>query len=292
MRRIDLGPVDPRSRQGFIRTGDAVLHITGPGAVACVQGLFTNDIEKGPLPMLRWGAFLSPKGMIISDLWIARDASGCWLIVPEEGVEPVRSLLTRSFPPRLARVTDRSAELAVNWIRSRQSEKPTPSGMLFQPDGNAPFDSLLVAPPDATPQLIDPLPPEVADGIRLLDGWPVLGREIDDRTLVQEVRFDELGGVRYDKGCYVGQETVARLHFRGHPNRTMRILAGSGDPLTDDAVVGAEGREVGRLATLGVTGEKWFGSAKVRREVADGDRVSIGNSSATVLPLPLPEPAF
>ena len=55
-------------------------------------------------------------------------------------------------------------------------------------------------------------------------GWPALGVEIDERTLPQEVRYDEIGGVSYTKGCYTGQETVARLHFRGHTNRELRGL--------------------------------------------------------------------
>ena len=73
---------------------------------------------------------------------------------------------------------------------------------------------------------------------RLLAGWPALGAEIDERTLPQEVRYDEIGGVSYTKGCYTGQETVARLHFRGHTNRELRGLRWSGpEPLDGRAIV-------------------------------------------------------
>ena len=61
---------------------------------------------------------------------------------------------------------------------------------------------------------------------RLIEGWPTLGVEIDERTLPQEVRYSEIGGVSYTKGCYTGQETVARLHFRGHTNRELRGCGG------------------------------------------------------------------
>src|SRR5262249_24994082 len=67
-------------------------------------------------------------------------------------------------------------------------------------------------------------------GERLLGGWPTLGVEIDEKTLPQEVRYDEIGGVSYTKGCYTGQETVARLHFRGHTNRELRGLRWKGTP--------------------------------------------------------------
>ena len=70
---------------------------------------------------------------------------------------------------------------------------------------------------------------EDREAARILAGWPRLGAEIEERTLPQEVRYDEIGGVSYTKGCYTGQETVARLHFRGHTNRELRGLAGRRD---------------------------------------------------------------
>src|SRR6185369_13808882 len=82
---------------------------------------------------------------------------------------------------------------------------------------------------------------------RVLAGWPRLGREIDERTLPQEVRYDEIGGVSYTKGCYVGQETVARLHFRGHTNRELRGLAWNGaEPLDGTAVIWRD-KEIGTV---------------------------------------------
>src|SRR5258708_9948328 len=61
--------------------------------------------------------------------------------------------------------------------------------------------------------------PAVLELGRILAGWPRLGAEIDQKTLPQEVRYDDINGVSYTKGCYTGQETVSRLHFRGHTNR-------------------------------------------------------------------------
>lgn len=277
---------DPRLLAGIIDRPDAVLHVTGPGAVACVQGLFTNDIDQGTLPLLRWGAFLTPKGMIVSDLWVLRDDGGCWLIVPSSGLEAVLALLARSFPPRLARVTDRSDEFRTRWARNPAAETAA-TGRAVRPDGPAPFHLLLLEPRTEAGDPPESLPPDTADQIMLLEGWPVLGREIDDRTLVQEVRFDELGGVRYDKGCYVGQETVARLHFRGHPNRTLRAVTGTGASPEDEIIRNAEGREVGRIAILGIGDGRWVASARIRREVADGDTVTAGGASGTVRGFPV-----
>src|SRR5205814_4658305 len=59
---------------------------------------------------------------------------------------------------------------------------------------------------------------------RIESGRPRWGEDIDDSTLPQEANFDELGAISYTKGCYIGQETVARVHFRGHVNRFLRKL--------------------------------------------------------------------
>ena len=92
---------------------------------------------------------------------------------------------------------------------------------------------------------------------RILAGWPALGAEIDERTLPQEVRYDEIGGVSYTKGCYTGQETVARLHFRGHPNRELRGLWWRSDePERSTAAVARCCRASGRSGRCGA-GSSW-----------------------------------
>ena len=109
----------------------------------------------------------------------------------------------------------------------------------------------------------------------------------------QEVRFDELGGVKYDKGCYTGQETVARLHFRGHANRVLRgICWAPGDRPTDTAVSDGE-KIVGTLRTIAQVGDRSVALATVRRDVNPGDIVRAGESEGVVVepPFDLGEPA-
>jgi folate-binding protein YgfZ len=59
---------------------------------------------------------------------------------------------------------------------------------------------------------------------RIESGRPEWGTDMDESTLPQEANFDELGAISYTKGCYIGQETVARVHFRGHVNRFLRRM--------------------------------------------------------------------
>ncbi|MDF1504476.1 hypothetical protein [Roseisolibacter sp. H3M3-2] len=109
---------------------------------------------------------------------------------------------------------------------------------------------------------------------RVEAGYPEWGLDVDDGTLPQEANLDELRAISYTKGCYTGQEVVARIHFRGHVNRHLRGLAYPADEgvvprgaqLTDE-----EGKVVGDVRSS-VLSPRLGGVAlgMVRREVAPG----------------------
>ena len=128
---------------------------------------------------------------------------------------------------------------------------------------------------------------------RVEAGRPEWGIDIDDGTIPQEANFDEFHAISYTKGCYVGQETVARVHFRGHVNRHLRglRLATPDLPPARTPITDAGGKPVGdaRSAVLSPRiGPIAIGM--VRREIAFGDTVAArwdgGESDATVVALP------
>lgn len=314
---MSLPTLDPtrlhRLQEGAlaVRSQPAVLEVTGPGALACLQGLLTNDLERPGDGSLVYGALLTPKGAIVVDLWVLRTPGHLLLLAEPEARQPALELLRRSLPPRLATVTDRTGDLRVAWLYGlAQEEALSQARLVFPEEGRvvetgalllgrapaaAPFRGLLVGP---EPELVAVLEAtalpegnaEDQEAARILAGWPRLGAEIQERTLVQEVRFDEIGGVSYTKGCYTGQETVARLHFRGHVNRELRGLAWDGLPtLTDRIVVEEGGGEVGRIRSLLAVPGWLLGLALLRREIEPGSRVIAGGREATVVSLPFDE---
>jgi tRNA-modifying protein YgfZ len=125
----------------------------------------------------------------------------------------------------------------------------------------------------------------VAECLRVERGRPRYGLDLDDSVIPQEAGLNARA-VSFTKGCYVGQETVARLHYRGKPNRHLRGLrlsapANTGDQLTFD------GRPVGRVGSVALSPR--FGPialAIVRREAAPGSRVAVGAGSADIGELP------
>lgn len=309
--RVELAPAELGRLDGAVagRREAAIFRVTGVGAVACLQGIFCNDLEKPGAGSLAYGAFLTAKGMIVADAWVLRGADALTVVLPAAAREPMTELFRRTLPPRLARATDESDAWQSAWLGGRSGRAaldrwlgaaaPAP-GRLAEPGGGllvgaaeAPFTALLAGPAAAVEAALRALEaagasaarPTELEALRILAGWPALGAEIDGKTLPQEVRFDEHGGVSYAKGCYVGQETVARLHFRGHPNRVLRGLAWEGAPPAGDDLT-RDGKPVGRLRSLLVLPGRSLGLAPVRREVAEGELVESGGATARVVGLP------
>lgn len=139
------------------------------------------------------------------------------------------------------------------------------------------------------------------DVARIEAGRPEWGIDIDEATIPQEGNFDELHAISYTKGCYTGQEVVARVHFRGHVNRHLRGLAHppDGGALTSGArLLDETGRDVGDVRSAAIS-PRLGGIAigMVRREIAPGATLVARPAAATdhgadrlvtVGPLPFP----
>jgi folate-binding protein YgfZ len=114
----------------------------------------------------------------------------------------------------------------------------------------------------------------VADILAVESGIPRWGIEMDAETLPQEANLDALGAISFDKGCYTGQEVVARIHFRGHVNRHLRRLSAEAPLVAGATLTDMEGKEVGQIRTAVVSPAHGpLALAMVRREVAPGGEV-------------------
>jgi len=290
----------------------SVIEVTGSGAVECMQGLVTIDLRAHSSTPFQYGALLTSKGMIGCDMWVAVNGTSLTLYPDASGTHKLLPVLSRSLPPRLAKVINRSDERRILRLvgpgasgSARQVGFPVPpeGSALYEanrtfarPSGTAPFSLQIDC---ATTELdailsrlsaaeVSVLSQDVLELARILGGWPRLGAEITDNTLPQEVRYDELGGISYTKGCYLGQETVARLHYRGHTNKRMLGLKVESAPHATDRTVKREERVVGRLTSAAWFGPEhgYLGLGIIRSEVGPGERVSAGNVPMQTSTLP------
>ena len=117
---------------------------------------------------------------------------------------------------------------------------------------------------------------EALESIRVSNGVPRWGYEMDTKTFPQEAGIDSWA-VHYDKGCYVGQEAMAKIHFRGKVNRRLAKLAGSSFSMGDEVI--AEGAKVG-VVTSAADDEAL---ALVKYTIEPGSDVTVGEHTAKVV---------
>ena len=122
--------------------------------------------------------------------------------------------------------------------------------------------------------------PEELELLRIQAGTPAWGKEIDDRVLPAEAGLTERA-VSFTKGCYPGQEPIARLHYRGHANRGLRVLTLAELPASD-AELSYEGKTVGRITSAAPNGDGAVALAYVRREVPEDAELTVGAHAATL----------
>lgn len=130
-----------------------------------------------------------------------------------------------------------------------------------------------------------PVPEAVAEVVRVEVGRPRYGVDLDETTIPQEADLNERA-VSFTKGCYVGQETVARLFYKGKPNRHLRGLRLSA-PVASATELTLDGKRVGAVGSVVVSPAHGpIALALVRREAEPGTTVSVGEATAEVIALP------
>ena len=301
----------------------ARFRLTGGGRVTCLQGLVTCDVAQPGDGSHVFGALLTAKGMIVAPLWITRLADAILVEAPAVAAPAVAATFERSLPPRLCKCEDVSSVFATvglygpaatGCLAAALDGEPPAAGRAaeLRRDGASAVVARVAARGVDGFDCVVPAgdaeafaarlgragavaaSPALLEERRILAGFPRLGAEIDEKTLPQEVRLDELGGVSFTKGCYLGQETVARIHFRGHANRYLAGLGLGGEPAALPADVSHGGQIAGRLtsACWWPAQDTWAGLAVLRRSVAPGSVVDLGGASeATVTELPWERPS-
>lgn len=290
--------------------------VSGSGVVECLQGLLTNDVGAAGTNGFVYGAVLTPKGMIVCDLYVARHGDTTHLFAPAHGREALFDLFKRSLPPRLARTEDVSDAVTVLRLAGPRSHDVARRAgvtipergqtavtklagvtcLVARPSVDMPFALQLSTDTERGQVVTDALagagaaagPAEALELARVLAGFPRLGAEIDHKTLPQEVRYEDIDGVSFTKGCYTGQETVARVHFRGHTNRWLAGLQWEDTPDFSRGDVTAERKPVGRV-TSAVHLDRlnvFIGLAVVRREIRPGHVLTASGAPATAVALP------
>lgn len=298
-----------REECGLLVRERAGIAVVGADGSEYLQGQLTNDIESIAVGEGLYAALLDRKGHMQTDMRVLRPATEEILLDFEPGAREaaVRHLTMYSIG-REVQIVDSTEERAiVSLIGPRAAElaatPPLPefanemasvAGIpvlavgtrdgidLFLPSGER--DRLVAALTDAGAVEVSP---EAVEIVRVEAGVPRFGAEMDTATMPAEAGIVE-DAVSFTKGCYIGQETVARLHYKGKPNRHLRglRLSGAAEP---GAALRLGEKQVGTLGGSVVSPALGpIGLAIVRREAEPGTELAVGEDGVTAEVVALP----
>jgi tRNA-modifying protein YgfZ len=303
------------------------MRFHGAAAKDALNGILTCDIAPLTNGQGAYGVALTNKGKVICDVTVFAMDESFLVEVPAPVWPAWKDLVAKYINPRISKRTDETLLTCAFGVFG-----PRASSVIAKLTGvettvldELPMYSHITAMAGDTTLSIARIPDlgvdgfrlmavrdafetlrdaAVADGARLVGsaavdaarieaGRPAWGVDMDDSTLPQEANLESLGAISYTKGCYTGQEVVARLHFRGHVNKRLLglRLEGAAVPEPGTSLIAAEGKESGEVKSAVISPR--FGPialAMVRRELNPGDAVTVRvdglDAQATVTPLP------
>jgi folate-binding protein YgfZ len=290
------------------RPGRRILTIRGTEAREYLQGQLTNDLEATSPGQGRYSALLDRKGRMQGDMRVLHTVDGFLIDTePAAGDAVLRHLSTYKIG-RDVTIDDLTPQRALLSVIGPAASEIALGGPLGPEHAHreAEIDGLgclAVATDTGIDLLVDvaeaasardalvraggePVSEDAAEILRVESGRPRFGREMTTATIPEEAGINERA-ISFTKGCYIGQETVARLHYKGKPNRRLRGLRLSAPAAGGEAITLSE-RQLGHVGTAVLSPARGpIALAIVRREAGPGASVLVGDGiEAEVVELP------
>jgi folate-binding protein YgfZ len=287
-----------------------LVKLTGPDRVSWLQGMITNDVEKLARGRGCFAAHLTPQGKIVAQMRVLKDAEALWLSLEHAAIPKLMAAFDKLLIMEDVQVADVSSEYSIlglfgphaaralaSWggqplsLESLYSHQTIDRSRIMVSQlgyeiwtPRAEVDSVLRFFADHGVTAIDH---GTWDVLRTEAGIPVYGVDVDETTMMPELGES---GISYEKGCYIGQEVVAKVKYIGHINRRLVGLRISGRELPDmKSPIRKGGREVGYITTSlfspGLNQPIALGFVS-RSAYAAGTDVEIGTGTATIVDLP------
>jgi folate-binding protein YgfZ len=273
----------------------SVIAVSGPDRAEFLQGLISNDTAKVGPGQAIWAALLTPQGRFLNDMFVVDDGNGTFLLETERERAPALAKKLKMYTLRSkVAVEDRSAAMDVAALFGTDAAKALPiAGATAFADPRLPELGVRVLAPAGTMSSAIGLPESPLaqyDALRLRLGVPDGSRDLTvEKALLLESGFDELHGVDWQKGCYMGQELTARTKYRGLIKRRLFPVKVEGALPAPGTPVERDGREVGEIRS-GV------GDRAIAMLQLEAARAPLSSGGATIIAeipdwMRLPEPA-
>jgi len=277
------------------------LLLTGEEAAEFLQGQLTNDVEALEPGEGCYALLLSHKGKIRADARVLRGPDWLRLDTEAAGLATMSRTVKMYSIGRDVRLADETADRALLSLLGPGARDALDAAPGQREHSWVEGEHGLYVATDLGVDVLCPAAdaqgvrealgvPEVSEAtaecVRIESGRPRHGRELTEDTIPQEAGINDRA-VSFEKGCYVGQETVARLFYKGRPNRHLRGLRLSAPAEPGDAIE-RDGRPLGQIGSTCVSPASGpIALALVRREAGPGDAVTVGGAPAEILSLPI-----
>jgi folate-binding protein YgfZ len=284
------------------RSTRAKVLVTGGEAADFLQGQVTNDLEALAPSSGCYAAILDHKGKLRADLRVLRTGEGFWIDAEEVARRVVLHTLETYSLGRDVRWEDLSERRAILSLVGPRARDRLDAQVPEEEHAHVAGEHGLYVATDLGVDVIcdagevaavrdalgvEEVSEQAAECLRIESGRPRLGLDMGADTIPQEAGLNERA-VSFTKGCYVGQETVARLHYKGKPNRHLRGVRLSAPASTGDAIMLGD-KQVGAVGSACVSPRLGpIALALVRREAAPGDSVRVGADGAAAEVVELP----
>ncbi|HET9132216.1 MAG TPA: glycine cleavage T C-terminal barrel domain-containing protein [Terriglobia bacterium] len=252
-----------------------LIRLAGPDRISWLQGMVTNDVEKLLPGQGAYAAHLNAQGKIVAQMTVLVDADVVWLSLEASNVQKLSGILDRMIVMEDVQSEDRSTDLESitvigpsarsvleTWLGEPIRLTTTYDHQQFSKCPRIVRDELgytIWADPSKANAILEelraagatPIDEATWNIVRTEAGLPVYGVDIDETTTLPELGEK---GIRYDKGCYIGQEVVARIKYIGHVNRRFMGFISDADKIPDKgSVVQFGGKDAGYITTIVVS---------------------------------------
>jgi tRNA-modifying protein YgfZ len=194
------------------------LQFKGPDAQKFLQGQLSNDVARlTPGSMLRAGLH-NAQGRTLALLWlIGRSQEDILALLPRELLSPIATQLRRYLLRAKLTLSDVSEQFRIHGVCGDKGAQPPPDGVLYDP-GRA----LLIQPALQAAPSGKPMSREQWRALDIAAGVPQVYAATSAQFVAQMLNLDCVDAVSFSKGCYTGQEVIARAHYRGRVKRRMQ----------------------------------------------------------------------
>jgi folate-binding protein YgfZ len=279
-----------------------ILRVGGADRRAFLQGIVSNDVERVGAEHTVWSAFLTPQGKFLHEFFVAEQENAFLLDCEAERAADLQRRL-KLYKLRAQVTLEAADDLAVAVLFGTDAlarldlpaeagrTRPLAGGVAFVDPRLPELGARAILPRAEAQEVLNGAGFAEADladydALRIAAGVPDGSRDLEvEKSTLLESGFDELHGIDWNKGCYMGQELTARMRYRGLTKKRLVPIEIDGPAPAPGSPVTRDGKETGELLSAVATdGKGSVGLALLRLDSLDGSDTPLMIGEAAVTP--------